>query len=459
MACVITIDPVEVTEAADNEIVRIRITGTATECERLVITLRCDNLEFTSPVVDVEEDGSWWVEFAETRCQCGDVFLVDAVSEDDETCRAPTKTGTLVCPQSCPEIIDFSVVEDDFPCNDDGTKRTVRFNIHIIAGDEDVVAHIQYEDDANSAPIIVDAGEEHENADDYSHPYSAPGEHHHAVLIIDQPEGCPNVRVEIPELEPCEIECPEIQDIRIFRSRDCHDGTRDMTLSPTIVGNGFQFYRWEFGDPENDDDDGTYNVNERPDPTFTHRYPAPGNTDSEYTATLTITGPGNCVDTQPVQVVVPPCEPEEEDGDGDGDGDGEDGDGRRGRGGCSPILCDILLALALAGGIVASVLAVIAGCAFNPIVLGAAVVVGLVSAILFILWGRGCNRYRGFCDTLRRLIRIFEWLAGAAPVVAGFVWLFGGGPCALGVLGAGVDYAVILVILLEIDRRRCEGRI
>ena len=99
---------------------------------------------------------------------------------------------------------------------------------------------------------------------------------------------------------------------------------------------------------------------------------------------------------------------------------------------------------------------VVGGCAINPVLIGGAVIVGLVSAILFLIWTEQCNRERSFCDTVARLIQVFRAIVVAVPIVGGFVAIFGGLPCGLGVLAADAYYGPILVVLEAIYERRCE---
>jgi hypothetical protein len=294
---------------------------------------------------------------------------------------------------------------------------------------------------------------------------------------------------------PTELACPEVRDERIDPAPDpCIGGRRNVEITVTIdnsMGANPITLQWDFesdeeGEPELDGMAivawaGVVSVETRD-----HDY-EPGT----YTATLYMVLPRG--ETEPCYVIrdleVPECPegpfPDAGEGEewrgypdagggeewrgypdaGEGvpstppEGGGDDGDRRRRRGGCNEFLCDILLGLALIGIAVTTILAVIAGCSANPIVLFATVIVGAVSAGLLALWGSGCNRFRDFCDTIRRLISVFEALIAADPVVAGIVAILGAGSCALGILGAEVEYGIVLAILLEIDRRRCDSRI
>jgi hypothetical protein len=285
MACEITIDPdVIITATEGGEAFAVTVSGTAIGCLEVAVTLKCGSSVYEE-TAQVDEAGTWTREFADVRCECGGLVLVDAVCKDEE-CSAPTFSGTLDCPARCPEIREFSTVGDHFPCTEAQTHRTIIFNVHIVAGAVPVVAHIQFEDDVVSSDIELEAGEDRE--EQYSHSYSVPRAATTVELIIDQPEGCPSRRIDIPALEECECPSIIIHDIHATPSEHCVDGKRNVALEPVIEGEGAEHYHWFFGADEEPDQE---TIQAPASPATTHAFLAPGRGNIRKSITFAIAGP------------------------------------------------------------------------------------------------------------------------------------------------------------------------
>ncbi len=292
-------------DETSNVPVTIHVEGTVENCEsnKILVELGCMK---PGKIIDIPQGTTdWSVDFempSAHTCLCRRriVVTVYCVTEDgsnpfqEDFVFASLECETL----RCPIIQNVSINIGD--CNDSG-QRAVTFGAEIIPADTNPVwTQFNFGDGTYSAAT-----------DDLdpsaTHYYDIPGPYT-AKLEIIIPEGCPRPEIEIPVLEPCPVECPEamIDDIVATVAGDCNDDyTRDVTLTPILnaFANPVQKYRWEFSGGI-----ATIEIPGSENPGITIQFPAPGNTEVEYTITFAVLRPDGCIDIKTKLVTVPGCQ-------------------------------------------------------------------------------------------------------------------------------------------------------
>lgn len=282
----------------------IHVEGTVENCEsnKILVELPCLK---GGKVIDIPEGTiDWSVDFempSTHTCLCWEKISVKVfcITEDGSTGYSKDfPFDSLECGAlPCPIIQNVSVHIGD--CNDYG-QRAVTFGVEIIPADANPV-YTQFNfGDSTYSTWTTDL---HPTA---THYYDIPGPYT-AKLEIIIPDGCPGHEIEVPVLETCVI-CPDamIDDIQANVAEACNDDhTRDVTLTPVL--NAFaapvQKYRWEFTGSID-----TIELLPSQGPGITIPFPAPGNTEVEYTITFAVLRPDGCFDTKNKKVTVPGCQ-------------------------------------------------------------------------------------------------------------------------------------------------------
>ncbi|MBT4045758.1 MAG: PKD domain-containing protein [Rhodospirillaceae bacterium] len=248
-------------------------------------------------------NGFWTVD-VKLNCNCNEQIIVTARCATNPDCK-DIFTGVLPCPTpECPAV-DVDVQIGD--CNPDGTRSvTLVINVTAMGAAATVVAEWDYGDGlTGSAFVINGVGTYIEGPHNYD--TSGPVTAQLNYVIPDCPPFL--VDIDFSQVEICPgPSCPEISSVAVAASAVCNsDGSRTVTFNASITGGTAQTYHWEFGTPDSASStvDAT---NPGVMPTATHDYPAPGSGDSNYTATLTVTGIDPlCVDTTPIPITVSGC--------------------------------------------------------------------------------------------------------------------------------------------------------
>lgn len=283
----------------------IHVKGTVQNCEsnKILVELGCMK---PGKIIDIPQGTTdWSVDFEMPithTCLCFEriVVKVRCVTEDGSIGYSQQFVfDSLPCEiPKCPRVRDVNINIGE--CNDDFTKRAVTFGAEIIPADANpVYTYFNFGDGTYSAPT-------NDLNPSATHYYDIPGPYT-AKLEFFIPDGCLGTEIEVPVLEPC-VECPDamIDDIVATVAEDCNDDhTRDVTLTPVL--NAFaapvQKYQWEFSS-----DIDTIKIFPPLTPDITVQFPAPGNTEVEYTVTFTVLRPDGCIDTKNKRVTVPGCQ-------------------------------------------------------------------------------------------------------------------------------------------------------
>ncbi|MCK4830715.1 PKD domain-containing protein [bacterium] len=287
----------------------IHVEGTVQDCEsnKILVELGCMK---PGKVLNIPQGTTdWSVDFEMPpthTCFCFEriVVKVFCVTEDGSIGYRQTFVfDSLPCdPLKCPIVRDVNVNIGD--CNESG-RRAVTLTAEIVPADANpVYSYFNFGDGTGYSIATTDLNPS------VTHYYNIPGPYT-AKLEIIIPDRCPGTEIEIPVLEPCDG-CPPvmIDDIIAAVAEDCNDdGTRNVTLTPIL--NAFadptqiQKYRWEFSSGI-----ATIEIIPEENPEITKKFPAPGNSEVEYTVTFTVLRLDGCIDTKIKRIIVPGCQAE-----------------------------------------------------------------------------------------------------------------------------------------------------
>lgn len=227
MACSITITSVTASGPAATP--TVTVSGTASECPSVVVTLTCGSFE-TSATVPVTS-GSFTATFGNTQCPCAGAFTATATCSADPAC-STTISGTVDCP-ACPSITTELTIGG---CTTDGLRTvTLAVTVTPLPGTGTVWTQIEW------APGVF-AGATSSLAYAATHEYST-GIPHDPVVHVLLPTGCAPLSVTVPPLEACVV-CPTIS--LSSSIGDCTtDGLRMVSVAAVFTGATTPVqYRW-----------------------------------------------------------------------------------------------------------------------------------------------------------------------------------------------------------------------
>lgn len=233
MACLITIEDATITDLA---LMSIEVTGTAVDCDSVVVGLSCFDStgpfdEVTVPVVG----GAWTALFpdgAAAGCSCEGVEQISVFAvarcRDDPNCEVtpdPFKKG-VKCPSRCPTVV---LTEPELTptavCNADGTVSvTLKAEVANDTGGLAVV-HIDcgpggVPDGTIVTPIPDGTGATITQVCTYPTPVTP-----EPFVVIDLPDGCPTVPIDVAH----QICCPDPAEIEVTPG-ECVGGKRRVTI-------------------------------------------------------------------------------------------------------------------------------------------------------------------------------------------------------------------------------------
>lgn len=232
--CTITIGSV-VGTTMGGALTKITVTGTATDCAAVVVTIQCPGQKVTKqfPV----SGGSFTAVFdaaalRPSECYCRGKIQVVVTCATDASC-FDSLSGQLECEGAdCPDVLVSAVPDPE--C--EGGKLTVTLNAAAFGGGSPS-AQWSYGDLTSGAPFVLSPGI-HSETHDYP-----PGSYTATLNIA----GCPSQTVAI------DVECPPhggCPDIVIWASPDtnaCTGGKMDVALNAFNPGSE-TVAEWDFGD-------------------------------------------------------------------------------------------------------------------------------------------------------------------------------------------------------------------
>jgi PKD domain len=282
MPCSITIAQVVGFPAAAGP--NIQITGTATECPSVVLTVGCSGAPApVSGTFTVDASGHWVGQFIEVAgCQCGGSIQVRAQCSSNPACNT-VFTGILSCGENCPAV-SVTVTQGD--CHNGVRDVTLTANI-TPAGPGQVNTEWDFGDGNSSTGTWG-------NTNTVTHGYS-PGDYT-AQLLINSIMGCPPTPT--PPFHVAECDCPEVANLTVTVAGCAGAGnTAAAAFTGSFPGStqGCQF-QWDFGDGSPEVITAT--------PNASHAYTAPGTF-----AASVVTHCGECIRSTTVTVDVPGCCP------------------------------------------------------------------------------------------------------------------------------------------------------
>jgi len=284
---------------------RIDVEGNVKNCpsKKILVELSCIKGGKTLEIPPRTDDWSWDVIFDmpdQNTCLCDGKLIVTVTCLTEDGSIPPSEKFTidsLDCNTlDCPEILKFSY---NFGECDELGRREVVFEIEIAStGSGTIFTQLNFGDGTYSA-----ASDSLYLFETYY--YEQPGPYTVKLEFI-LPEGCPSIETEIPVFQPCD--CPEtmIDDIVVSVGEDCNsNGTRNVTLTPILNSYATPIfkYRWEFSgglDP--------IEVFPPSTPGITKEFPAPGDTEIEYTVTFIVLRPDGCIDIKNKSIVIEGCQ-------------------------------------------------------------------------------------------------------------------------------------------------------
>ena len=300
----------------DDHPFRIEITGTATDCDTVLVTIND-----AGPVtVEVPGgNGEWTAVFTEgvdypvQGFRCGEALKVHVVCAEGDCPRAEWN-GPLACrpeDEPCPSAT-LEVTDVATECGPGGTY-AVTLKAQITGAPPDTVYDWDFGNGEDEAGLLT-APEMTRTV-----PY-APGGPYTTTLGFILPQGCASASLEVGPFDPCPPECPtatvEVLDV----ADECVDGARAVTLRFTVTGGNETTVAYlDFGDGTNSPPviaapGETVASEDYLDDPVTHAYDAPGEglPPATYTPRVVFSPPFD--DCPPVSLDPPlsiaPCAPE-----------------------------------------------------------------------------------------------------------------------------------------------------
>jgi hypothetical protein len=233
MACQIIIEDAKVVDAS---LTSIEISGTAQDCDRVIVGLSC--IEVGAPFIEVEvpvQGGQWTALFpdgAAAGCSCKDataiaVFAVARCPADPNCIVTPHPfKKEVTCPAVCPIVI---LTEPELAptaiCNADGTVTvTLKANVSNNTG-TDAIVHIECGNGAALGITQVNlipqgTGDTIEQVCVYTTPVTP-----QPFVVVDLPAGCPHTPIDVDH----QICCPDPANVQVTVG-DCVNGKRQVTF-------------------------------------------------------------------------------------------------------------------------------------------------------------------------------------------------------------------------------------
>jgi hypothetical protein len=230
MACSLTITSVLGIQPVGGVPFAIRVTGTATDCPKVNLALRCPG--FTPGIVFngsavVGSGGAWSADVptpTDSGCLCGGRIVIDAVCSTDPTCTAHF-SGNFACEGAqCPTVAWSGFMIGD--CNPDGT-RTVNISATVTAPN---ACSAELTDGTNVLATVSGAG---------TLTLTGTGNYIGTVtfaVVIISPPGCTGISLPIT-LPACAV-CPNVVwDAPMFGACD-NAGNRLVTVTAHLSSPG-----------------------------------------------------------------------------------------------------------------------------------------------------------------------------------------------------------------------------
>lgn len=291
MACNVTISSVLGALPPGGTVLNgILVTGNATECSEVKVTVECGEVPMTM-IVPVSS-GEWKVIFVSGgACQCGKPIFVTATCTSDPDCTARAETA-LACKeiqsQSCNAIGNLTVNVDGCAGGEATATAVLTFTL------DPPIAGCTYEWHFGDTPAIFTT-----TVPTITHVYATAGSFIASVLAT-----CPSADGELCELKdkvtvvvpPC-VDCATVTDLTASVSGCAGPAMATVTFNGTLMPAllGCTFF-WAFGDDE------TVMTSE---PSTSHDYALPGT----YAVAVTTICAGTFCGTATIPVEVPRCCP------------------------------------------------------------------------------------------------------------------------------------------------------
>lgn len=234
----------------------IVVNGTSTGCKHIVLTLQCNGVNLTSPVIALSNP-NWSFQFANTDCQCGEDILIEVCCTDEKGenipgCECDAFRGDLPCEGQSECCLEFQENIQIDECDPQG-KRLVTFNISFNITNANCLPYVLYLDfgDGNvSPPQVFNAVGSHVFT--VSHLYDASvAAVYNAILNYSLNTDCSSltIPVNIDACPPNEDCCPVVRNQINVGECDV-DCARLVTVTtsftPPPAGCPAAFLQWEY---------------------------------------------------------------------------------------------------------------------------------------------------------------------------------------------------------------------
>lgn len=363
MACTITITSVQGFNVPGQQVpATIRVNGTATDCEFVVVGLTCHEPP-EEIVIQVGPSGNWSVDFVAAQvegCRCQGDTTVYAFCKADPLCRDEFVVTSLQCEPlgECPQVTGLTASVNG--CAGSGNSAAVTFTGTLTPPAPNCTFQWNFGD--GTPPVIT-------NTPAATHLYLSPGSYTVTVTAI-----CGTCIRQTSIFITVPVCCPVLTGIA-FNVNGCADGKGKSALvtlaATTNPAGAMGVFTWDFGD-------GSPAVI-TPTSSVTHSYSNSGS--FAVTVTLTPSDPTCPPTTTSNTVSVPPCNPDDDD---DDDDEGV---------GCKAIRFIMTIAAILA---ILSVLVAICVPAAATTLFWIALGLGILAAIAGIFWAIFCPKPCGF---------------------------------------------------------------
>lgn len=260
MACSISIENlVAIVGSNGTSVELVRVSGTAQECEQVVVRIVSTGIRPNPVMVDVVA-GQWQLEIPaaefEGEVRCGQKIAVVVQCRGNERCEAHFADKPLRCSNPCPTF-ELKVLSVADQCEDGRRIVTLQAVVHTDV--TPTVVEWDFGDGSDGTSQVVTDGQ----TITVDHPYLV-GSNYDATLNVTFPLNCQSPTLRITGLAPCPaIECPSTARLRLVGTNG-----RPVRLGPDgCVPRGR--YRVRVVEPTGDDLRYTWSRNGERDGTYT----------------------------------------------------------------------------------------------------------------------------------------------------------------------------------------------